>query len=328
MKRVSFLIILSFFLIFPAQSFAKKALEDEIQDFTVAERAFQDKFYEFTRQQLEKFLEYYPRSEKFGEAKLLLGKTYLELGKSYEALKLFSEILKEGEFKGFRDQALYWSAEVHFRAKDFKTAKAFYQELIDHYPESSMFPYAVYSVAWCQEADLKFAEAETGYTQFILRFPTHPLTEEAAVRQVVCFSRQKKFEETLNACRAFLEKHPSSSMKGEIHYLRGEVLFEKEDFHSAIAAYEEALGEKEGEKPWRSLARLNEGWSYFKLKETEKALSLFKLLTQEKMVRDAAFFGMALSYRFQEKYEEALGTLEELLKNSPQKEWRVKALLE
>ena len=315
------------FLVGVPEGIAKKDFEDEVQNFTVAERAFQDKFYDFSRQELEGFIEHYPHSEQFGQALLLLGRSYLELEETQQALRQFSEILKEERFKELRDQALYWSGEVYLRKKEFKTATAFYQDLIDRYPPSPLFPYAIYSMAWCQEAQMKFQEAEAGYAQFIAHFPDHSLAEEAHVRWIVSLLRQKKFEEALKACHAFLEGHSSSAWRGEIFYLRGEIFFEEEDFHSAIKAYEESLREQ-GDRPWGPPARLNLAWSYFKTKEIDKALALFKDLTDEKTVREGAFFGAALCYRLQEKNEEATEALEKLLALPAQKEWHNKALLE
>lgn len=328
-KRLKILGIffLSTLLLIPSGSEARRDLEDEVQDFTVAERAFQDKFYDFASQELERFLEYYPHSDQFGQAKLLLGKSYLELGKPYKALQHFSELLNDPRFKALKDQALYWSAEVHLRGKDTKTAATFYQELIDYYPQSANLPYAVYSLAWCQEAQMKLKEAEALYGQFISRFPDHALLEEAIVRKMATLLRQKKFEEMLSASSAFSTDRPNSSWKGEVFYLRGEAFFEQEKFKEAIGAYEEALKAIEG-KPWRSSARLNEGWSYLKIQEIDKALSLFENLVQSASVRDAALFGAAACHRARGDSEKAIAMLDELLKRPEESDWRNKAMLE
>lgn len=325
--RCALLFFIFSLLLFPSVTLAKKDLEDEIQDFTVAERAFQDKFYDFARQELERFLEYYPRSVKFGQAKLLLGRTYLELGKPQRALEQFSEIQSDEKLEALQDQTLYWSAETHLRGKDFKIAGALYQRLIDDHPHSSLIPYAVYSIAWCQEAQMKFDEAESSYEEFATRFPDHTLIEDAAVRSMVCLLRQKKFDQSLKACSAFLEEHPDSSWRSEIFYLEGEVFFNQEHFSEAIVRYEKALKEG-GEKPWRPMALLNQGWSYFKIQDLDRALSLFTALTDAKDLGDGALFGVALCYRYQGKNGEALSTLEKLFKRSTQRMWRNKAMLE
>ncbi len=330
MKRkavyVTLLTILSIFLLTPA-GLAKRDLEDEVQAFTVAERAFYDHFYDFARQRLERFLEYHPRSEKFGEAKLLLGRTYLELDRPYESLEQFLEMLREDEFETLRDQVLYWTGELHLRGKNFSTAVNTYKRLIDGYPESPMFPYAVYSLAWCEEGKGRFEEAAAGYAELIQRFPGHLLAEEAHVRRTVCLLRQKKFDETLTSCRIFMETYPTSPWKGEILYLQGELFFEQEQFQKAIPFYEEALLEKK-EKPWRSRALLHQGWSHLKLGAAEKALPIFQTLTEKEEVGEAAHFGVILSRRLQGNQEEVLKALESFLDRPLPPEWRSKALLE
>lgn len=314
-------------LLLPFPASAKRDLQDEIQDFTVAERAFQDKFYDVTAQELEEFLEYYPHSKWFGEAKLLLGRSYLELNKPQSALTQFAVLSREKEYQSLKDQALYWSAETYLRVKDYKTTDAMYQDLMDRYPDSAMIPYTVYSSAWSQEAQKKFKEAEALYSQFILRFPDHTLAEEAHVRRVVTFLRQRKFEETFQECDSFLKKYPDSSFKGEILYLRAEVLFEEGNFKEAIASYEKALQEK-NEKPWQNLARLNEGWSYFKIQKTDQALSLFQELSLKKSVRDAALFGIAFCERAKGNSQKAVASLRELTQQYPNSDWASKAILE
>ncbi|MFH1858055.1 MAG: tetratricopeptide repeat protein [Candidatus Omnitrophota bacterium] len=323
----SIMLIIGFFVVVPDPAMAKRGLEDEIHDFTVAERAFQDGYYEYARRGLEQFLEYYPRSGRFTHATILLGRAYLELGKTDDALSLFTESSKQEAPKEVADQLLYWTAEAHLRKKDFKSAQALFQELMTRFPKSQMVPYALYSAAWCREGEAAFGQAEETYRQFIQRFPGHSLIEEAEMRIITTLLRQKKSKAALEASDLFLKTYPDSPWKYEVLYLRGELFFEQEDFPNAVASHQEALL-IQSEKPWRIWARLNLAWSYFKMNDIEKALPLFQALAQEEGVRDSAFFGLALVLRVQEKEREALAALDQLLTSVPSQEWRQKALLE
>jgi len=46
------------------------------------------------------------------------------------------------------EEAVYWTAETYFKAKDFPSALKYYSEIIEKYPTSRFYVFARYSKAW------------------------------------------------------------------------------------------------------------------------------------------------------------------------------------
>src|SRR3989338_2632790 len=124
MRIKAFLFSLIFIMVmssfgFPAEVKSPDPAKD---DFTLAQKAFEDRFYDISQEQLERFLAIYPQSDHRDEAHLILGRSYLMLGKNAQALNEFDLVLSSASAKHLYDEAVYWSAEVYFRGKDFKQA--------------------------------------------------------------------------------------------------------------------------------------------------------------------------------------------------------------
>ena len=324
------LLCLSLFLLLPTPVLAMKDLEDEVRDFTLSARAFQDHHYGLVQKRLESFLEYYPRSEKFQEALLLLGRSYLELGKFQEALQTFSRLTQQqGVSRQQNEQALYWMGETHVRLRDFSKAEEIFQRLIALPASQQLLPYATYALAESRQETGDLEKAIDGYTQLVDHFATHPLAEDTRFRTLTCLLGLKQLDRLETELQNFLAAYPDSRWRAEALYLQGELFGLKGKHQESAAAYQQALSLSSPEEPWRTMAQLHLAWMLFHLKKYEEASSEFNTLRETQgPLQENVFFGEALCAVARGRFSEALDLLDTLLERSPNGEFAAKAQLE
>ena len=83
----------------------------------------------------------------------------------------FQKDLKEP----LREEALYWTAEAHFKSKEYPTAVKFYTQLMQNYPHSRFFVYSKYSRGWAYQELGSYEEAIAEFEETATEFPEHPL---------------------------------------------------------------------------------------------------------------------------------------------------------
>ncbi len=328
-KKFFSLLYLSLFLLVPTPGLAMKDAEDEIRDFTLSARAFQDHHYELAQKKLEAFLEDYPRSEKFHEVLLLLGRSYLELGKVPQSIQAFSQLTATGILQAETEQALYWTGEAYVRLRNFPRAIETYQRLIGLPASQKVLPYACYSMAWSFQETGEFEKAMEGYAKLLGQFPDHPLGEETRFRTLTCLLALRRLDPLGEELDRFLTAYPDSKWKAGALYVRGELLRLKGEMEETKTAYQQALSLAGPEETWRETAQLNLAWTLFHLKDYEEALDQFRKLAQtEGPFQESSLFGQALCEAGLEAFSQSLDSLETLLSRFPKGIFAARASLE
>ena len=157
--------------------------DEESELFLVAQRAFEDGFYDVSIRYIEDFQSKFPQSERAIQARLLLGQCYFFKNQYLKAFELFQKLTPATEYK---DAVLFWLGETYLKTSDYAKAEEQYQQLIRIYPESSYVPQAYYSWAWVYFEQKKFSDAQEIYEEFIQKFPRHELAEDAHLKIAEC----------------------------------------------------------------------------------------------------------------------------------------------
>src|SRR3990167_8734517 len=141
--RILFNLILTSVLVtsFPIAASAQIPDSKEKELFLVAQKAFDDGFYDVAIRYIDEFLQKYPKSEKQVQARLLLGQCYFFKSQYLKAFDTFQNLLPYPEFK---DATLFWLGETYFKGSDYKQAEKQYRQVIDVYPDSAYVPQAYY----------------------------------------------------------------------------------------------------------------------------------------------------------------------------------------
>ena len=97
--------------LFPTQfSYSDNDKEQEL--FLVAEKAFEDGFYDVAIRYINQLLQEYPQTQKHVQANLLLGQCYFFKSQYLQAYDIFNNLLQYEELK---DATLYWLGETYLK---------------------------------------------------------------------------------------------------------------------------------------------------------------------------------------------------------------------
>lgn len=183
-------------------------------------------------------------------------------------------------------------------------ARAYYQQLLERFPESGQKPLAQFNIAESLYLEKNYLEARFEYQKFLELYPTHPFASRAQYQLGMCSLQeiqkidrdQSKTREALRAFRLFRRTYPQDPLVPEaashIRFLRGHLArheFSVARFYYRKGAYHAAIG---------------------------RLLNLIQVYPNMPTL-DAALFMLADSYRAEENYVKAQRVLRLLLTHFP-----------
>lgn len=290
--------------------------EEEL--FFVAQKAFDDGFYDIAIRYIDQFLEEYPETKKRIQAQLLLGQCYFFKSQYLKAFDIFQGLV---QFSEFQDATLFWLGETYFKGSDFKQAAKHYRQLMDLYPESVYLPQAYYSLAWTYFEENDYKNAKQTFLELIKRFPIHQLSEEAAFKTGECEYNMGSYEIAIQYFKNYVLKYPQSSRQAESYFYIAESYYFLEDYLTAITYYAKAA-DIAYENKLIYIAKVSMGWSYLKLGKfdlSKRVLEEAQQLAQEKdILTDEVFLGLANLYTAMGDNPKALTAFSELIEKFPQ----------
>lgn len=290
--------------------------EDEL--FLVAQKAYEDGFYDVATRYIEQFQQKYPASPKSVQAKLLLGQCYFFKNQYLKAFEIFQSL---SQYTEFRDATLFWLSETYFKGGDYKQAEKNYLQLINTYPNSSYVPQALYSLGWTYFEQSNYRQAKDAFTKLISRFPAHTLSEEAAFKIGECSHNAGESDAAIKILKDFLGIYPNSTRLGHAFFLIGESYYTEENYLSAISYYAQAA-DKSSDAKIALLSKLGAGWSYLKLQKFDLAKKSFeeaeKIAQEKNMPSEDILIGLATLYTDAGDNQSASGIYQKLINEFPQ----------
>ncbi len=269
-------------------------LEDEL--FLVAQKAFEDGFYDVAMRYIEQFQQKYPTSQKTVQTKLLLGQCYFFKNQYLKAFEIFQSL---SQYTEFRDATLFWLGETYFKGGDFKQAEKNYLQLINTYPNSSYLPQALYSLGWTYFEQTNYPNAEETFAKLISHYPHHSLSEEAAFKIGECNHNAGEHSQAIKFFTDFITIYPKSPRLSEALFFIAESYYSKEDYLSAVGFYAQA-GDKAYDPKIAMLSKIGLGWSYLKLQKLDLAQKSFeeadKIAQEKNLPAEDVLFGLATLY--------------------------------
>ena len=314
-KTAFLTLVLCFFVLSCGASFAQQADKEE-ESLFVAQKAFDDGFYDVSVTLLDRFQKNYPSSAKFAEVDLLIGECYFHQNKFLEALNKFEELLANPEAKRIKDAVIYWIAEVHFRGNNFSKAATYYKMIIDDFVDSQYLASAYYSMGWCMFQQQKFEDALGYFKNVETKFPRQAQAQEASFKILECLYNLKDYAGLKDRIRSNYKAYSKDSAK--IPYLQfylAEADYYLNNFREASDNYSKvALGVVEPKL--EALSRLGLAWANLKLKNYQQAIDNFKQINTDsldKRSRDVLNLGKAALYSQTGKFQEAKSAYEDLI---------------
>ncbi|MFC1703618.1 tetratricopeptide repeat protein [Candidatus Omnitrophota bacterium] len=302
--------------------------EEEL--FFVAQKSFEDGFYDVSLGYFERFLQEFPETTRRAEAYLMIAQCYLKQDRFIKSLENLQLALESPNNEAIKDSLLYWSAEVHFKGKDYSRAKEYYQQIIDSFPGSTFFGHAYYSLGWCFFEEAQWQKAAEHFQTVISAYPNDELIEDSYFKLAESKYNLKKFHDAKDAFAHYIEKFKDSKNLAKAYFYKAESSYYLEDYDSSIGGYLTAI-DKSMNGELTVLAKTGLGWSYLKLSDFEKAENYFKEAEEqarsESINLDEVLFGQATLYSEVARHEDALTTFSYLITETPKTQWLVDAYL-
>lgn len=290
---------------------------DEKELFLVAQKAFEDGFYDVAIRYIDQFLEKYPQTEKRIEANLLLGQCYFFKNQYLKAFDIFQGLLQYSEFK---DATLFWLGETYLKGSDYAQAEKQYVQLIDLYPKSIYTPQAYYSLGWVFFEQKNYKTSKEKFLELTSQFPLHQLAEDSYFKAGECEYNLQSYETTIQYFRDYVQKYPKSTRHDQAYFYMAESYYYLEDFPPAIIYYTKA-SEISNDQKLVLMCKVSLGWCHLKIKNFTESLKLFEeALTYAKgknIVTEDIYLGQASLYSEMGENDKALAAFEELIKSFP-----------
>ena len=315
-KKVLFWILLVSCFLVPV-SFVLPADTSEKELFLVAQKAFDDGFYDVAIRYIEDFLQKYPQTEKRAQANLLLGQCYFLKNEYLKAFNIFQELLPNAELK---DAVLFWLGETYLKGSDYLQAEKQYRQLLELYPDSIYAPQGLYSLAWTFFDQKKYEEALTYFQKLLKQFPAHQLVDDASYKIGECSYNLKKYDDAVEYFKKYVLSFPQSSRHDQAYFYIAESYYYQEDFSSALDYYGKTAEISRDPKAVL-MSTVSRGWCALKLKNYDQAkgfLDAAQTMAQTKgMLSDDIFLGQASLYTEMNDYEKALDNYQQIIDKFP-----------
>ncbi len=318
-QKTFFLVLFLLFSLFSPLNilFHAFAGNDEEELFLVAQKAFEDGFYDVAMGYINNYLEKYPQTQRRVQANLLLGQCYFFKSQYLKAYGIFEELLKYTEFK---DATLFWIGETYLKGANYLQAEKYYRELINLYPESVYTPQAYYSLGWTFFDQKKYDLAIEQFQKLIDLFPTHPLVEDSFFKLSECAYNQTNYQKAVDYFKDYVVKFPQSTRLDQVFFYIGEAYYYLQDFSSAISYYSKTV-ETSTDNKLISMSKISLGWCYLKTKDFENSQKFFVealALSEEKgVLLDDIYLGQASLFTELEQNEKALEAYQKLIDQFP-----------
>ncbi|HQP10187.1 MAG TPA: tetratricopeptide repeat protein [Candidatus Omnitrophota bacterium] len=334
MSKIKFpVIICTFVLLFSSAQFPAlhtcyaQSQNNENELFLVAQKAFEDGFYDVAMRYINQLFEQYPQTSKHIQAKLLLGQCYFFKSQYLKAYDTFQGLLQHSEFK---DATLFWLGETYLKGSDHKQAEKQYRQLIELYPDSIYAPQSYYSLGWSQFEQGEFEKAKGPFLKLMRQFPSHELREDASFKIAECEYNLRAYENAIQYFKNYILNFPKSRRHPEAYFYIAEAYYYLEDFLTAVTYYAKTA-EIAYDNKLILLAKVSLGWSYLKLEKFALAKQNFdeaySFALEKGILSDDVFLGQATFYAETGEQEKALEAYQQLIAKFPDSERVVDAYL-
>jgi tetratricopeptide (TPR) repeat protein len=314
--RGFFLLLILLFIISSAVPVHSASNEKEV--FVIAQRAFEDGFYDVSLRYLEQLLKEFPQTTKFVEAKLLEGQCYFFKKQYVKAFSVFQEIVQRNEYK---DVTLFWLGETYLKVGDYPKAQEQYKQLIETAPGSLYAPQAYYSLGWSYFEKGNYEQAKKSFQKLIELFPSNNLSEDAAFKLGECDYNAGQYEGAIFAFSKYAQDFPSSRRLFDANFNIAEAYYYLEQYDKAAEAYKKAQGLSKDPKSALS-ALVGIGWSFLKSEKYDDAMKAFDeaqaLAKANGISEEDVILGKASLFSAREKQSDAVASYSELIDRFPQ----------
>ncbi|MFH1282210.1 MAG: tetratricopeptide repeat protein [bacterium] len=241
------------------------------------------KKYEEAGVEYQKVLDRFPESIYFEKALYLFALSYYQQEFYGELVTNIYQTLKMSPTSGseWYARTYFWVAEGYYKLEEYESARMVYENILNNYKQSELYPNALQGVAACyaEEGDFdraqdyqmrameksqemakgevskslvldtadvlfnnrEYEKAVGYYDEFITKYPDHHQVDKALFQQGIALYRLEYFSEAIKKWDKLATAHPSSSLAAESLMKVGKTYFGLGRYADAIKYYQKVI---------------------------------------------------------------------------------------
>ncbi|MDP2044401.1 MAG: tetratricopeptide repeat protein, partial [Candidatus Omnitrophota bacterium] len=183
----------------------------------------------------------------------------------------------------FKDAVYFWIAEVHFKGNNFQKAAAFYERVVNDFPQSPYAPAAYYSLGWSFSQIGKYARALEVFQSLQEKFPKEPQSKDAGFKIIECLYNLKKYSELRNKVNPYFKLYANDGLRlSYLYFYLAESEYYLNNLEDAAGNYLKSSQVTVDDKV-KALAKLGLAWANLKLKRYKEAEDAFTDINQSNL---------------------------------------------
>ncbi len=251
------------------------------------------------------------RQNQKSSIRLMLAKSYAEVGEDPAAKRIFREIVAENPDGSYATQAVHCLGNLYWQRYQFRQAILECRQILKQYPNTTAAATAAYLVAQYQDTEGKTEEAIESYKYFLDNFSGSPYRTSAVNNLIRLYIADARYAEGEKLIQKRLQSSPRDltllEQLAELYQQQGES-------PRAIELYRQAIGEDPGNtKLHRKLGDL-----YAKIGETTQAMTEWKKIVANETNQSDRHQQLGAIYLSHKMYREAIAAYQQAIRLTPQ----------
>ncbi|MDD5070335.1 MAG: tetratricopeptide repeat protein [Candidatus Omnitrophica bacterium] len=209
--------------------------------FYVAQKAFDDGFYDASLSLFARFIDDFSADQRVLKAKLYIAKCYYFQGKFPESLKSLQALLADKKAESIYDEVYYWLSEVYRRGKNRKESLEFADKVINDYPDSAFRWWAYYTAAQVSFETGENNQAISFLNKVIEGTQDNELKENALSYMIGYYYSRAAYKKLAPFGQQYLKDFPLGPLTAKVFYYLGRSFENERKYDQALDYYEKGL---------------------------------------------------------------------------------------
>lgn len=226
------------FALFAAASVQEVHASKEEETFFVAQKAYNDGFYEVALKYFEDFVKNYPNSKFITKANIYRARCLMNMDKYFDAHDILQGLIKTDVKVAELSEIYYLLGEINFRGKDYKMAVTHYNQVIDNFKETDFFGPSLYSRAWIEYLQKDFGKAKEDFLKAKDILDDNAALQDIYMKLGEIFFESKDLAALDNLIAEYKEKFEVQPFLDYFMFYKGVILSDKSKYTEAKAIFD------------------------------------------------------------------------------------------
>ena len=186
---------------------------------------------------LQAYVQQFPTGRFIVNAQLSLATIAFSEGDLEQAKRQLVEVENAELTSEQRFLVMYYLANTHYSLREFKAARALFEEMIASYPESESADALYFGLGESSYQLGLFEEAIAAYSTLLKDFTSSENADDALYNMAWCLIELERQEEAMAQFALLLERYPESEFAASAQFTFGDYAYNAGQYKEALKAY-------------------------------------------------------------------------------------------